>query len=208
MVKSRWSDQTQQGGGGGSGEDRVRELVTTKAMVQGSIGEQSGLDPLGIDPATLGYYTEGTRLDGRATIDYSLYGNEKGVLGITHADGSVGINPEAFADDAVLRAVVAHEDVHVGQIMSGNFWYNGSAGRNAALAVNEVQGYRQSVASILQSYADRPELAGYLDGQLEGLANNLEKLQGTPYFRQVTTWPYNYNLASSDQCPPTACYAK
>jgi hypothetical protein len=197
-VKTWWGDQTQQGGGGGSGEDQVRDLVTTKAMIGGDTGSQSGAAPLGIDQATLDYYTEGTRLEGRATVDYSLYGNEEGILGITHSDGSVGINPEAFASGDVLQVVVTHEDVHVGQVMSGNFYSYSSENWKAARAVNEVQACRQGVSVAFQLYADNPDFADFLDGQLGYLDANISRLEGTSYYGQVTTWPYNYTLDPGD----------
>ena len=161
-------------------------------------GDGTGLS---VDDATLSEYTKGTRLEGRATIDPTLAGTEK--LGVTDMFGRVRISPDAFGSGDILQNVVEHEDVHVGQVISGNFWSNQSPNRDWAHAVNEVEAYRTSTASLFQQYADNPGLAGYLDSQLEQLAGNLGALENSPYLPQVTTWPYNYTLAPGDQCLPT-----
>jgi len=193
-VKTRWTDQTQQGGGGGSGADRVRDLVTTKAMMKGVGGGGEGLT---VDQATLDQYTKGTRLEGRARIDRSLAGKE--ALGVTEGiGGRVRISPDAFASDALLTNVVGHEGVHVSQIVAGNF---ADKWASSAHNVNELEAYRQSSAAG-RNFGD-PAYSENWGVQMDKIAELVHDLQYTPYYKQATTWPYNYQLQSGDIC--SAC---
>jgi len=184
----------QQGGGGGSGADRVRDLVTTKAMMKGVGGGGEGLT---VDQATLDQYTKGTRLEGRARIDRSLAGKE--ALGVTEGiGGRVRISPDAFASDALLTNVVGHEGVHVSQIVAGNF---ADKWASSAHNVNELEAYRQSSAAG-RNFGD-PAYSENWGVQMDKIAELVHDLQYTPYYKQATTWPYNYQLQSGDIC--SAC---
>lgn len=198
MVET-WCAYTSAQGGGGSGEDRLRQLVTTKDMVGGGFTDGDG-NGLSVDKATLADHISGTTLAGRASIDPSLAGTD--VLGVTDGlTGQVRISPDAFASDAVLKQVVFHEGVHVDQLIGVNFAaYKGSA----ANSVNEVEAYRKQLAYSLQfSGGDAASEAARASAmyQLSDLLGGLDRsLGGAAYYRQVTSWPYNYALNPNDTC--------
>jgi RHS repeat-associated protein len=197
MVVASKDGQSQ--GGGGSGAGGGQDLVTTKAMMQGAPmgGEGTGLSA---DPATLASYVKGTNLEGRTIIDPTLAGTE--VLGVTDGlGGQVKISPDAFASDALLTNVVRHEGVHVEQVAAGN-WADQWQPR--AHDVNEIEALRRSAAAVHNF--DDPALTQSWGVQIDKLAESVVGLEGTTYFQQVTTWPYNYQLQGDDLC--RACYLK
>jgi hypothetical protein len=162
-------------------------------MVGGANSDESALSA---DQATLSEYVKGTRLQGRATIDPSLAGTD--TIGVTDGlTGRVRISPDAFGSEGLLNQVVYHEGVHVEQVAAMNFAaYKGSGARG----VNEAEALRAQLRYSLPFSAQDVASEAARANAMYLLSDTLEALQGTSYYQQVTSYPYNYRLDPSDRC--------
>jgi hypothetical protein len=116
----------------------------------------------------------------------------------------VSISPEAFASPGLLRAVIAHEGVHVRQIAEGRFHaFEGSP----ADFVNEIEALRAGLARPTNQGVD-PALDAQRSKWSKQIDELIEKLVGTPYHDRVRKTPPDYTLLPLDKCPSGVCFLK
>jgi hypothetical protein len=147
---------------------------------------------------------EGTKAEGRVSIDPKLAGKDPPLLGHTDINGRVTISPEAFDNPALLRSVIVHESQHVNQIAEGNFHARADRDNPAAL-VNELEALHAGIEEA-KKYPDDLLTQAQRAVWEDRAAAVVEQLENTPYHDNVTKSPPDYRLDKDDRCPQSVCY--
>jgi len=224
-ARARLDDQRRSPRGPATPEKTVEEPFRALAYVYGGGGPETSSDRAGLSPeqdmtagqaagaAARASSRVGEQARGQARVDaaYAWSGQDWGKPPEFRLDqrnpAETGPNGVTFGPaalrrgDAMLRATVIHEGVHVKQLKEGNYGKNEASDAAAAAGfVNEAEAYREVLrradeiglsSQEVQTFADRYQL------ELTRLAD-MKSPSARPYLRQILL-EQNFTLRPQDR---------